>query len=45
MLLYDFRSAGAQAYVQLAGEFLKRERVRFGSEPVLTASSSKETAA
>ena len=45
VLLYDFRSAGAQAYVQLAGEFLKRERGRFGSDPVLAASSSKETAA
>ena len=26
VLLYDFRSAGAQAYVQLAGELLRRER-------------------
>lgn len=26
VLLYDFRSVGAQAYVQLAGELLKRER-------------------
>ncbi len=26
VLLYDLRSAGAQAYVRLAGEFLKRER-------------------
>lgn len=26
VLLYDFRSAGAQAYVQLAREFLQRER-------------------
>lgn len=26
VLLYDFRSPGAQAYVQLASEFLKRER-------------------
>ena len=29
VLLYDFRSAGAQAYVHLAGEFLKRERALF----------------
>ena len=28
VLLYDFRSAGAQAYVQLAGEVLRRERAR-----------------
>jgi chromosome partitioning protein len=28
VLLYDFRSAGAQAYVQLAGEVLRRERPR-----------------
>ncbi len=26
VLLYDFRSAGAQAYIQLAGELLRRER-------------------
>jgi chromosome partitioning protein len=26
VLLYDFRSAGAQAYVHLASEVLKRER-------------------
>ena len=26
VLLYDFRSPGAQAYVRLAGEFLKREQ-------------------
>lgn len=26
VLLYDFRSPGAQAYIRLAGEFLKRER-------------------
>ncbi|HEX5327715.1 MAG TPA: AAA family ATPase [Acetobacteraceae bacterium] len=26
VLLYDFRSAGAQAYVRLAGELLRRER-------------------
>jgi chromosome partitioning protein len=26
VLLYDFRSPGAQAYVRLAGELLKRER-------------------
>lgn len=26
VLLYDFRSSGAQAYVQLAGELLRRER-------------------
>jgi chromosome partitioning protein len=28
VLLYDFRSAGAQAYLALAAEFLKRSRVR-----------------
>ena len=28
VLLYDFRSPGAQAYVRLAGEVLRRERVR-----------------
>jgi chromosome partitioning protein len=27
VLLYDFRSPGAQAYVQLAAEFLRRSRV------------------
>lgn len=33
VLLYDFRSAGAQAYVQLAGELLRRERGRPGMAP------------
>jgi chromosome partitioning protein len=28
VLIYDFKSAGAQAYVQLAAELLKRERDR-----------------
>jgi chromosome partitioning protein len=28
VLLYDFRSAGAQAYLSLAAEFLKRARAR-----------------
>ncbi|MGG5810782.1 ParA family protein [Falsiroseomonas sp. CW058] len=28
VLLYDFRSPGAQAYVRLAAEFLKRDRAR-----------------
>ncbi len=28
VLLYDFRSPGAQAYAKLAAEFLRRERVR-----------------
>jgi chromosome partitioning protein len=28
VLLYDFRSAGAQAYLALAAEYLKRERAR-----------------
>jgi chromosome partitioning protein len=28
VLLYDFRSPGAQAYVRLAGEVLRRERVQ-----------------
>ena len=31
VLLYDFRSAGAQAYVQFANEFLKRERSGVGA--------------
>ncbi len=31
VLLYDFRSAGSQAYVQLAGEVLRRERA---AEPI-----------
>ena len=26
VLLYDWRSTGAQAYIRLAGEFLKREK-------------------
>jgi len=33
VLLYDFRSAGAQAYVQLAGELLRRERGRLELAP------------
>ncbi len=35
VLLYDFRSPGAQAYVRLAGELLRRERshVPHGAEP------------
>jgi chromosome partitioning protein len=28
VLLYDFRSPGAQAYIRLGAEFLKRERAR-----------------
>jgi chromosome partitioning protein len=28
VLLYDFRSAGAQAYLALAAEFSKRARMR-----------------
>jgi chromosome partitioning protein len=28
VLLYDFRSAGAQAYLALAAEFLRRARAR-----------------
>ena len=35
VLLYDFRSAGAQAYVQLAAEFLRRERD--GVQPAATS--------
>ena len=27
VLLYDFRSPGSQAYIRLAGEFLRRERI------------------
>ena len=33
VLLYDFRSPGAQAYVQLAGEVLRRERPTQAVEP------------
>lgn len=33
VLLYDFRSPGAQAYVQLAGEVLRRERPTQLTEP------------
>ncbi|MCC7428864.1 MAG: ParA family protein [Alphaproteobacteria bacterium] len=33
VLLYDFRSAGAQAYVQLAAEFLRRERAARAAAP------------
>ena len=36
VLLYDFRSAGAQAYVRLAGEVLRRERI-FDPPPGPTA--------
>jgi chromosome partitioning protein len=32
VLLYDFRSAGAQAYVHLAGELLRRERAVKGAQ-------------
>jgi chromosome partitioning protein len=33
ILLYDFRSPGAQAYIQLAGELLRRERAAVSAEP------------
>ncbi len=33
VLFYDFRSAGAQAYVHLAGEFLRRERALSAPAP------------
>ena len=33
VLLYDFRSPGAQSYVRLAGEVLRRERAMEGSPP------------
>jgi chromosome partitioning protein len=33
VLLYDFRSAGAQAYIHLAGELLRRERAVKGAQP------------
>ena len=33
VLLYDFRSPGAQAYVRLAGEVLRRERATSQAEP------------
>jgi chromosome partitioning protein len=33
VLLYDFRSPGAQAYIHLAGELLRRERAAVGIAP------------
>jgi len=33
VLLYDFRSPGAQAYIRLAGEVLRRERAVEGAKP------------
>lgn len=33
VLLYDFRSPGAQAYIRLAGELLRRERAIEGAAP------------
>ena len=33
VLLYDFRSPGAQAYVRLAGELLRRERTAASASP------------
>jgi chromosome partitioning protein len=33
VLLYDFRSPGAQAYIHLAGELLRRERTAAGTPP------------
>lgn len=33
VLLYDFRSAGAQAYIRLAGELLRRERATMSTSP------------
>ena len=38
VLLYDFRSPGAQAYIHLAGELLRRERAAEGA----TAMSAKD---
>jgi len=43
VLLYDFRSAGAQAYVQLAGEFLRRERALFSPTPLTSSPNSPLT--
>jgi len=43
VLLYDFRSAGAQAYVQLAGEFLRRERTLFSPTPLTSSPNSPLT--
>jgi chromosome partitioning protein len=37
VLLYDFRSPGAQAYVRLAAEMLQRERQTAQSAPVASA--------
>jgi chromosome partitioning protein len=41
VLLYDFRSPGAQAYVRLAGELLRRERntATASAEPAATTGS------
>jgi chromosome partitioning protein len=36
VLLYDFRCPGAQAYVHLASEVLKRERSLLQAIPVVT---------
>ena len=44
VLLYDFRSAGAQAYIQLAGEFLKREHALFEPPSPCADFPPKETA-
>jgi chromosome partitioning protein len=33
VLLYDFRSPGSQAYIQLAGELLRRERAAAVATP------------
>jgi len=33
VLLYDFRSPGAQAYIHLAGELLRRERATVDAGP------------
>ena len=44
VLLYDFRSSGAQAYVQLAGEFLRRERALAGAPSSSDYPSTETTA-
>ena len=46
VILYDSRSAGAQAYIRLAAELLKRERARkrtAGPAPEEEKAAEKET--
>ncbi|MDQ2801613.1 MAG: AAA family ATPase [Pseudomonadota bacterium] len=43
VLLYDFRSPGAQAYVRLAGELLRRERLQAATAGAPTPVAGHET--